>query len=269
MDTKMRRPVLLAGMPPKTDMTRVRKSRLSRSPGGLRQDNVLAADAERLKRAYTFERRLYESSRSQAPSRYTPSSRFDGRTPQGIEDPGTENAWLKLVKGIRKLGVEDPAEYIRLLFSELGLRDDAVPQPSQLLAPRYSDLYRNAKHISPAGLVEDRQNQQRLVRSRMFSCMAVRKCSLEEALGEVLMDPTLDLSPLFRVTMSLSMKQHEGMTNETFSRFFRPVVSQYKKRAFVQYARNPEAYQESWAEWLDKKFVRHAVSYYDRQMAAV
>jgi hypothetical protein len=204
-------------------------------------------DAERLKAAYTNAYRALQEALLGRKSFYKPSPMFDGH-PGSLEESPRESVWLKAARALRRLGY-DPEAYVRAQFDVYS--KNGPPRPDQLTSPSSVRLY---EHRCRGEEVVARERfslgSQVEVAKQRIEALVAGGYAPEDAWYEVLLDPDVDLSPLFRYCLAVSISRKADAEDERFAE----LSAELKPAAVAQYTTYQEAFDAEWVKFLPRGF---------------
>lgn len=207
---------------------------------------------ERLKQAYTTERRLHETQRDGVLSTYRPAARFDGQAAATVEDNAIDSLWVKAAKTLYRQGI-DPEDYVRRVFAMISGKVISCPRPNQLLSSRCMELYRNASVDLREEITLAFSTQRQIARREVVVKCNVNGKTVPVAMNETIRDESLPLSSLFRYCLALSMRE----------KVVRRLAKRYKIDAALQYFPKREEYDQVWGEYIPDQFRQDAASIYE------
>lgn len=227
----------------------------ARPPDGARRrarpgDDPLAA---RCRSAYVRARSQAETDRRGVPFAWRPPRAYDGRPPATVdgavvEDRGAAPVWPKLAAFCRENDL-DPDAYVAWVFADRGL--GRIPEPLQVITRAALAAYRGAAAQEEGRLAEALGIQQAVARRHVLVLTAIRG-DRDAATAEVLTDPVLPLSALFRLCLARSLD----------GKVFARIARLYQTAAAVQFQPLRRAYRRAWRGWLPRDFVAEAADLY-------
>lgn len=237
------------------------------------------SEAYRLKQAFQFEYRYAESRFLNKASEYAPYGKYRG-----------EVAWEEIIGKLRSQGINDPIEYVRVLFhwmsgqmvfpngmiaerrewtTETGeakvkeTRSFLPIRPAKLATPAMVKKYRHAlKDGRSCAAVELFSSRQRTRTSVVRDCR-YSEWSVSQAIRHLLISRFESHSVLFRFALAYQMIQEPPGSTEQRStnQRFRDLSKDFEKPACLQYLGNVEGYRQ-WSKWLPKNFEQRARAVY-------
>lgn len=215
----------------------------------------LALLARRLRAVYVQERSAFETMKLGEPVKYQVPRSYDGRpaveTDGGVElQPATRSVWWVLA---RFLAAEDfsPEAFIEAQFDRLG-PTARPPEPRQL---RSAACVRRAAQFVAATAREiplELVLQRKQAATRISYLQLYGREAKEDSYAIALLDSDLELSPLFRYCLALSIG---GLR-------FRRIAKRFETEACFQYQRYRKHYKRHWGELLPPGFGRFSKRVY-------
>lgn len=221
------------------------------------RDIDLAVVAERVRKVYIRERRIFEGRLRGRPSRYTPSPHWDEGSGRGR---GGESIWIKIAKLIVSSG-SDVEDYIKRVFDGQPLTE--MLQPDQLLSWESRDRYFWSRDRKRRELAADLDRQKDVFDRWLSACRrnflprgqrGIRKSpfSMMEMIRGILLIDELEptLTPWFRFWMAVRY----GLQD---------VADHYREAAAWTYWRPREDYEGIYLDYIPGSFRRQAGRLYD------
>lgn len=204
--------------------------------------------AKTLRAAYVQARSAFESVKLGTPYKYHVPKSYDGKPPIETTDgvvlqPGTKSVWIELAKFVRREDV-DPLLFIEAQFDR-GPTQRAV-EPRQLKSAKCLTKARRLTNFKGQEVATELFLQQDTARGKITSLQIYGKLQKEDSYAVTLLDTDLELSPLFRYCLALSIG---GLR-------FRRIAKRFEVEACVQYRRYRTHYKRHWSELLPAGFDR-------------
>lgn len=191
--------------------------------------------ANLLRAAYTMERRAFESQRLGRESHYTPSRYWEGGS-DGVRR-GRKNIWREIARQVIRHRL-DPVKFVAVQFRQRSI----APQPNMLLGKASLTRYQEWMEQQQPQMVQQ-------LRVALQSELAALEAAAEkeqrrsphwrreECLRVALLDPRVDVSPLFRYAFASRVGWGQ-------------LVQSLHAAAVWQYLAFPEAYDIAWRDVL-------------------
>jgi len=215
----------------------------------------LTDEAKAVRAAYKSERTRWESFKAGEPVDYSVPRRYNGTPPLKVDgeleiEKGAVNVWQRLANFFLEEEI-DAASYITVLFDglmgKLKKVDKRAPEPPQLLAKEYQEIWHQNKdavieRIRVSLLIEKNRAEQR------FSSLRFGGRAAKDAWASVLTDSSMELSPLFRYCIA------SRIGGNRFGR----IAAHYESRAVMQFERYRPFYRKQWKALLPKGFAKRS-----------
>jgi hypothetical protein len=266
-------------------------------------------DAQRLKRAYTFEYRIAQSALNGEPSEYLPSPTFER---QGV--------WRRIAEQLRKQDI-DPVGYVRVLIRELrserlfadtGLaksrstakraaqdieaelkrskspKQDSKhvrkvfvnlenwnnchpPTPAQITNPTYLKLYEKTIERDVENARLELTLQTEAACRNIKYAQGTMRASPDFSYANTILGNHVELSPLFRYGLAISEVKVPETSPEQVERnaLFRRMAKRFFEPACLQYLSNKSGYDQEWGQFVSPTIVREAERVYDQFLSEI
>jgi hypothetical protein len=217
---------------------------------------ALDRDAILVRQTYIEERSAFESLREGVTIRYKVPSEFDGRRAQMTEESviiraGKLPIWIKLAREFATRRI-DPQEYIRTQFERLDSLEARITEPPQLFSERCLARWDLAVSKRGETFALALHVQKTLARDSILSVQYQYNLRGDDAYANVLLDPQLALSSLFRYCLALSIGGPR----------MRQVARRFEVGACIQYQRYRRHYKRYWKEFLPVGFASKSAKIY-------
>jgi hypothetical protein len=232
------------------DQAEHRRKKKRRIAKRIKAEEFAQSLANRLRKSYIVQRRLYESNRDGTLSTYMPSRR-DLRTPS-VEDSEVKDVFMVQAKKLYQQGI-GPEEYVEKVFAQLVGKVTSCPRPSQLTSARCMALYRDANKTLKEDIQRAFTIQRKVARRAIVVKCNVDKSSVEDAMNETIRDESLPLSALFRYCLALSKDAQK----------VKRLAERYYILAAVQYYPKRDIYDQVWGECIPDDFREDAATIYE------
>ena len=214
-----------------------------------------------VKVAYVQERSRWESFKDGATVTYRPPRSYDGKKPVTIDGevemaPGKDSVWQRIVDWCDNRGIP-PEQYIRAVFSDLPIDRKCAPDPPQILGPVYEDKWKKVSAKVPDRLAAALASEKALARTHLIVNQSLHGDTAEFAQRLVLADGNLDLSPLFRYCLAMSIG----------TKVMRKLARKFQAEAVLQFECYPQHYEKVWAKMLPDGFSAMAKRLYPAVLA--
>lgn len=196
--------------------------------------------ADRCREAYVFERLSYES-QTTGLTTYKSSPKWDG----GEDSRGRVHkpVWPKMATFMLKHSL-DPYRCIRYLFA--ARKNHLHPVlPNQIALPKHLPEFQGEMDVLKREIWNAFKFQKALFETKMGVSPLVGTVSTKQLWTLLLLNETLELSPLFRYCLA----EDEGLKD---------VAKRYFHRALFQYILMPEEYDSCWEKWIPEDFKEQA-----------
>lgn len=199
---------------------------------------------------YIRERTAYESTVLQKPYPYKPPALYDeGRaavtTDSGVLlDPAVKSVWPKLAKFFYDNEI-DPVAYIATQFLEAFSAVRRPPEPQALRGQKAQLLWKKALKFKEEEIRIALTVEKNIARSKI-AYHQIGGDSRDRACAMTLCDTTLELSPLFRYCLALSLG---GLR-------FERIAKRFETEACIQYYRYRVYYDRYWRGMLPADFTQ-------------
>jgi hypothetical protein len=221
-----------------------------------RQSNTAV---EMFKNTYVQERRVLERFRNGNISRlYEPTASLDGETvTDSPEEKPRKNAWAQAYAKIKaSQDFTDPVHYVRILFRILRGSSLAIPFVNQMATPLFLEMVNNHfknrhREIRTEFLAESQRARTAVLINQKGSGQ-----SLALAVYCAIVDPRLELSPLFKYCLAVSTSGFCRKQRENSSDCDRldQLAKQFEFLAALDYMTFADLYDQVWGETIPKNF---------------
>jgi hypothetical protein len=200
-----------------------------------------------VKVCYTQERGRWESFKSGKLVIYKPPRSYDGRSAVTLDgeveiEIAKSSVWQRIVDWCDARKIQ-PEEYVRSAFVDLEMLL-AAPEPNQLMSQRYMAKWEKISDGMVERLRVSLISQKSIARRHIIVNQSFHGDTPEFAQRLVLTDSSLDLSPLFRYCLAVSIG----------TKPMRKIARKFQAEAVLQFECHRTLYKTVWASVLPEGF---------------
>jgi len=221
-------------------------------PAGRAAPGKLPPGVQQFKNTYVMERRVLERFRLGEVTPYRPATSLDGvsRFDSPEERTGV-NQWEKSYRKLQQVQkLVTPSRFVRLLFSVLRGSSLAIPTVQQLAGPALVELVSECLKGVQIELRAQFVSEFQRARSAITLQQNVGSSTLPLAVYYAVVDPRLELSPLFKHCLAMKTVEQVRLNNDedVHCEKLEKLAKRYEFMAVMDYTLFPDVYDEVWQE---------------------
>jgi hypothetical protein len=225
------------------------------------------------KNTYVQERRVLERFRNgPTTTPYTPAASLDGGTStDSPEEKPRKNAWVEAYNKIKNnQNFTDPVHYVRILFRILRGSSLAIPFVNQLATPVLLEMVNNHFVFRHRELRSEFLSESQRARTAVLLNQKGSGHPLPVAVYCAIVDPRLELSPLFKYCLAVSTSEYckKNGINDSNCKRLEQLAKQFEFLAALDYVTFADLYDKVWGASIPESFRVAAKSLLDQAQEA-
>lgn len=222
------------------------KSKVGKKP--VTGPRVSTVKAWLVKVTYIQERSRWESFKQGETVTYRPPRSYDGKKAVTYDDElevesAKNSVWQKIVEWCEKRKIQ-PEEYVRSAFTDLPVYRQTAPEPNQIMGAKYESKWKEVSVKMEERLAASLAAEKALALRHVVVNQSLYGDTAEFAQHCVLTDGNIDLSPLFRYCLAISIG----------GKLMRKIARKFQAEAVLQFECYRRQYKKTWADVLPEGF---------------